>query len=215
MKKENRKRNTEYGKSLRKGLLFVLSAPSGGGKTTVKKHIMKKFPKMFFSVSCATRAKRKTEKDGRDYLFVSREKFLKMRKKGELLEWAKVYGDFYGTPKAPAERAMKQGKSVFLAVDIKGGKSIKKLYGGRAVLIFIAPPSLKELQRRLKKRGDLSSDALKRRLSLAKSEIREAKKYYDYFVINDTLETCLMAVRSIIIAEKRRIRNRQKIWRNI
>ncbi|OMH39849.1 guanylate kinase [Desulfurobacterium indicum] len=183
-----------------KGLLIVISAPSGTGKTTLVNMLMKAFPKMEFSVSCTTRKPRPGEIDGKDYYFISFEEFEKKIENNELLEWAEVYGNFYGTPKDKVIEALNEGKDILLDIDTQGALQVKKNYPD-AVLIFILPPSLKELERRLRNRGTEDEETIEKRLLIARRELSLATKY-DYIIINDKIEEAFEKLKSIVTAER-------------
>jgi len=183
-----------------KGLLIVISAPSGTGKTTLSHMLLREFPNMEFSVSYTTRKPRNGEINGRDYWFVDRETFEKMIEEGNFLEWAEVYGHLYGTSKSQVIKALSEGKDVLLDIDTQGALNVKKNFP-EAVLIFILPPSLRELKRRLESRGTDDEETIKKRLKIAREEIRRAP-LYDYVVVNDVLEIAFDNLRSIIKAEK-------------
>lgn len=184
--------------------IFVISSPSGGGKTTICRKVIMSLPGLKRSVSLTTRNMRKAEKQNIDYRFVSKNDFLKKIKANAFAEWAKVLDNYYGTPKDNIEACLRQGKDVILSIDIRGALQIKKTYPA-AVLIFILPPSLKELKNRLENRRTDSRAEIKKRLTLARKEIVYAKKY-DYAVVNDSLNKAVMDVKSIIMAERCRVR---------
>ena len=185
-----------------KGLLIVISAPSGTGKTTLVHMLLKEFPDLEFSVSYTTRPPRPGEVDGRDYHFVDRKTFERMIEEGDFLEWAEVYGNLYGTSRTQVLKALNEGKDVILDIDTQGALQVKKNFP-EAVLIFILPPSLKELERRLRNRGTDDEETIERRLKTAREEIRRAS-LYDYIVVNDVLEVAYENLKSIIRAEKLR-----------
>lgn len=185
-----------------KGLLIVISAPSGTGKTTLVHMLLKEFPDLEFSVSYTTRPPRPGEVDGKDYHFVDRKTFERMIEEGDFLEWAEVYGNLYGTSRTQVLRALNEGRDVILDIDTQGALQVKKNFP-EAVLIFILPPSLKELERRLRNRGTDDEETIERRLKIAREEIRRAP-LYDYIVVNDVLEVAYENLRSIIRAEKLR-----------
>jgi guanylate kinase len=185
-----------------RGLLIVISAPSGTGKTTLCHKLLEEFPDVEFSVSYTTRRPRPGEVNGRDYWFVSREEFMKMVEEGDFLEWAEVYGNLYGTSKSQVLKALNQGKDVLLDIDTQGALQVKKNFPD-AVLIFILPPSLQELERRLRKRGTDDEETIKKRLKIAREEIKRAR-HYDYLIVNDELEVAYNKLKSIITAEKSR-----------
>ncbi len=185
-----------------RGILIVVSAPSGTGKTTLCHMLLKEFPDMQFSVSYTTRKPRPGEVNGRDYFFVDRKTFERMIEEGDFLEWAEVYGNLYGTSKSQVLKALSAGKDVLLDIDTQGALQVKKNFP-EAVLIFILPPSFEELERRLRSRGTDDEETIKRRLEFAREEIRRAP-LYDYVVVNDRLEVAYDGLRSIITAEKHR-----------
>jgi len=167
----------------KKGLIFVVSAPSATGKTTVIKRFLEKHNRDFvISVSATTRSPRKGEKDGKDYFFISREKFREYIKKGKFLECARVLDNYYGTLKETVVEPVNRGKNVIMDVDVRGARSIKRKIKG-SVTIFLVPPSFRELKNRLKKRKTETKKDMKQRLELAKKELKEKDKY-DYIVIN-------------------------------
>ena len=183
---------------MKKGRLFVISGASGVGKSTVLKRVMEERKDLTFSVSATTRAPRPGEVDGESYYFVTKEQFEDMIARGEFLEYDAHMANYYGTPVAQAEEKMKKG-SVILDIEPNGAFNVRKAKPD-AVLIFIAPPSLEELQRRLAGRGDTSEEQMKLRLERSVWEMEQIKKY-DYVVINDQVETCADEILKII-AEK-------------
>lgn len=184
----------------RKPLLVVISSPSGAGKTTVCKKILKRHPEYLYSVSFTTREKRKGEVEGKDYHFVEKEKFEKMIKRKEFAEWACVYGDYYGTSKKVIEWAKKGGKTLIMVLDVQGAFAIKRLYP-ESVLIFMSPPSLEELKKRLKKRATDKREDMKKRLKSAVKEISFWSNY-DYVLVNESLNQTVKEMENIISAEK-------------
>ncbi len=197
----------------RKPFLIVVSAPSGSGKTTVVRMVLNELPDLFYSVSATTREKRPGEVNGKDYIFVDRTTFEDWIENGKVVEWAKIYGEYYGTPKEPIDRALKEGKDVILDIDIHGKRSLERLYPDRVVSIFLMPPSIEELHQRLKSRGAESEEKLKLRLELSKEEMKWAYEY-EYIVLNDIKEEAVNRVVSIIRAERmkrKRILNLKEI----
>jgi guanylate kinase len=180
----------------------ILSAPSGGGKTTIARMLGARRGDIAFSVSATTRAPRHYEADGRDYWFVPEDEFLRMVVEGELVEWARVHGNLYGTPRANLDRAVAEGKYLVLDIDIQGARQVRKRVP-EAVLVFILPPSGSVLADRLLGRGSEDREALRRRLSNAGEEI-EAAAEFDYVVTNQDLEATVDAVEAILAAESRR-----------
>ena len=186
-------------------ILFVLSAPSGGGKTTVLKKVMAGLPGLVFSVSHTTRPPRPGEVAGRDYHFVSRQEFQAMQEgiPPGFLEWAEVHGNLYGTGRAEVERQLQAGQDVILDIDVQGALQVRD--AAAPVMIFIAPPTLAELEARLRRRGTESEDTIRLRLDNARKELTLTGRY-DYLIINDRLEEAVDSLRSIIIAERCRRR---------
>ncbi len=183
------------------GLLLALSAPSGTGKTTLARRLVSEVEGGEFSVSITTRERRGAERDGVDYHFVDERTFLKKIERGDLLEWAEVHGHFYGTPRGPAERALASGGVIVFDIDVQGGRSIQRLYP-EAVLVFVLPPSLRELERRLRSRGTDGSDTIRRRMLTARAEIEQGLAAYDYVVVNDEVDLALEQLRAILVAER-------------
>ena len=177
--------------------MFVVSSPSGGGKTTVVSRLMQRLPGLARSVSVTTRPPRRGERQGRDYRFVSPAVFEQLRRSGQLLEWARVHGAWYGTPKAPVTRALSRGRSVVLSIDVQGARKIRRALRQRAVLIFLLPPSIAHLQTRLVRRRTETQAAIHRRLVVARHELRCAARY-DYRVVNDQLTRAVRDVRAIV-----------------
>lgn len=184
------------------GLAVVLSSPSGAGKTTVAAMLLKKEPNLVRSISCTTRPMRKGEKDGRDYFFLTPERFKALRERKGFLEWAKVYRNAYGTPKAWVEERLAEGRDVLFVIDVQGARNLRKRLPG-AVLLFLRTPDWKTLERRLRGRGSESPETLKVRLATAKAELREAPRY-DYQVVNDRVAWAVGRIRRILAAERRK-----------
>ena len=180
-----------------KGILFVISSPSGGGKTTIVNNIIKKHNSITKSVSTTTRKKRIGEKNGCDYFFVSKEDFLKQ--KDNMLEYAKVFENYYGTSKIEVERSISQNIDVICTIDVQGAKIISEKI--KNIKIFILPPSIDELAIRLLKRGKDSEEQIKKRLDMAKKEISESYKY-DYIVINSSIQKTINQITNIIKSER-------------
>ena len=185
------------------GLAIILSAPSGTGKTTICKVLRKKLPDLKFAVSHTTRPIRKGEKDGVDYTFISNEEFEDKIKSNDFLEWAKVHNCYYGTSLQSAETPLKKGYATLLELDIQGVKTLRDMkYQGVYILIF--PPSVKELESRLKKRGTDSKENIHRRIETGKKEIKKYKMY-DYVITNNEVEDTVTTFLSILQAEKSRV----------
>lgn len=187
-------------KKINKGLVIVISAPSGTGKTTVCKYLLENIPKLKFSISYTTRPKRHGEIDGRDYFFVDKKKFVKMIQEKKFVEWATVYNNFYGTPKKELEKKINSGEDVLLDIDVQGGKNIRKFFP-EGIYIFLLPPSWTALKKRLINRRKDSIEQINLRLKNAEKELQYIK-YYDYIVINDNLNQTFKIIESIITAEK-------------
>lgn len=180
------------------GKVFVFSAPSGAGKTTIVRRLLESHPEFAFSVSATTRAPRAHEQDGVDYFFLSVEEFQLRIEKGEFLEWEQVYpGRYYGTLVSEVDRILAQGKSAVFDVDVKGGISIKRHYGVGACAFFIQPPSLDELRRRLESRGTDSASDIETRLAKAARELQDAP-YFDHIIVNDDLTRAVAEIDAII-----------------
>ncbi|MDL2289307.1 guanylate kinase [Clostridia bacterium OttesenSCG-928-F22] len=192
------------------GLLIVVSGPSGVGKGTVCEEILRQHPDIKLSTSITTRERRPGEKEGVHYFFRSREEFETMIENGMLLEYAHVYGDYYyGTPKQYVHDELANGNDVLLEIDVNGALQVKKNFP-KAILIFIAPPSLYELERRLKERGTETGEYLNDRLKASVSEL-EKMRSYDYMVVNDTVTTAREKIDCIITAEKCKIENNRDV----
>ncbi len=183
-----------------KGKLIIVSAPSGSGKSTIVNWLMQEHPELnlYFSISCTSRAPRGEEKDGVEYFFLTPEAFKEKIENDEFLEYEEVYENrFYGTLKAQVERQREAGQNVVFDVDVKGGVNIKKYYGDKALSLFIQPPSVAELRRRLEGRGTDTPEAIEQRLAKAEYELTFAPKF-DRVVINDDLETAKQETFNII-----------------
>ncbi len=176
---------------MKKGKLIIVSAPSGSGKSTIVQWLMKEYPelKLYFSISCTSRAPRGTEQNGVEYFFISPEEFKEKIKNAEFLEYEEVYENcFYGTLKQQVERQRNSGQNVVFDVDVKGGVNIKKFYGDQAMSLFIQPPSIEELRRRLVGRATDTPEAIEQRLAKAQYELTFAPQF-DKVIVNDDLET--------------------------
>jgi len=194
--------------SVTEGMLIVLSAPSGCGKTTLLKRVMADLPGLVFSVSHTTRAPRAGEKDGQDYFFVSREEFASLRDRNPsgFLEWAEVHGNLYGTGREGIERQRAAGLDVILDIDVQGAAQVRAT--ADPVTVFIAPPSIEELGRRLRGRGTEDEKTIALRLAGAEKEMRAANDY-EYLIVNDDLDEAVESLRCVLIGERlRRRRNR-------
>lgn len=195
----------------RRGLLIILSSPSGAGKSTMTKCLREWDPSIRFSVSATTRAPRPGEEDGREYYFRSREAFEQMVATGEMLEHAEVFGNFYGSPKGPVVANMESGVDTLFDIDWQGGQQIKQAMGEDVVSIFILPPSMAELERRLRSRGQDSDEVIAGRMSKSLAEISHWAEY-DYVLVNDDPDAFEEKLRAILTAERQR-RTRQP-WIN-
>ena len=187
-----------------KGRLFVISAPSGAGKTTLCDKIIKMLPGVVRSVSMTTRQMRPGEKEGIDYFFVSVDEFKKRLKAKEFIEHAKVFDNYYGTPSRFVVNNLKKNKDVVLTIDVQGAMQIRKNFDKDSVFIFILPPSINDLRSRLQKRKTDSAKAINHRLKTAKKEMNFLK-YYDYQVINDDIKTAFEKLKAIFIASRCKI----------
>jgi guanylate kinase len=173
------------------GKLVIFSAPSGAGKTTIVKSILKYFPQLEFSISACSREKRPKEKDGKDYYFLSKEAFEEKIRNNEFLEWEEVYhGSYYGTLKSETTRIWKKGNDIIFDVDVKGGLNIKKQFGDKALAIFVMPPNISQLEARLRHRHTESEESLKKRINKAEYEMKFAKQF-DKILINDELQNAI------------------------
>ncbi len=194
--------------SLKNGIVFVLSAPAGTGKTTLVRMLTEEFPSVVESISYTTRKMRPNEIEGRDYHFIGRSEFEKRVRQGDFLEHAEVFGELYGTSKSAVEFQQQAGKHVVLVIDTQGAMQLMGRMDG--VFIFLSPPDIQELKRRLSKRKSESPDKIEERLSWAKKEM-ETSDRYDYQIINDDLETAYAILRAVLIAEEHRTRQRKKL----
>ena len=185
--------------------LFVISSPSGGGKTTMVRELLAVAPHLVRSVSATTRTRRAGERAGVDYRFLSPAAFARLRVRRGLVEWANVHGAWYGTPKASIRSALARGRDVILSLDVQGARQIKRAFGAQAVLIFLMPPSLKDLQRRLVNRKTDPPAAIRRRLAAARREVACAN-WYDYVVVNHRISEAVAHLHAIVTAERLRVR---------
>ncbi len=185
----------------RRGMMVVLSSPSGAGKSSLAKEILQRNHKMALSISVTTRTPRPNEVDGKDYHFIAEDKFESLRESGDLLEWAKVFGNYYGTLKKPVTQSLENAQDVMFDIDWQGTQQISQNMEERVVSIFILPPSINELERRLQKRAGDSEGVIKYRMAQAASEISHWAEY-DYVIVNKDFEESLVAMQSIINAER-------------
>ena len=184
----------------REGVLYVISAPSGAGKTTLCKEVIDIFPNLRHSVSYTTRPPRNGEVHGRDYFFVGKEEFTRMVEAGEFAEWAEVHGNLYGTSLATLKECRAEGIDLILDIDCQGARQLKGRFEG-GVYIFVLPPSIEELRRRLDNRSSDSQEVIERRIQNAAGEIKEAR-WYDYIIVNDRFSEALEQLKSVLIAEQ-------------
>lgn len=185
----------------RRGLMFVLSSPSGAGKTTLSRLLLDRMPGLRMSVSATTRAMRPGEVDGRDYLFVDKPRFDAMVKGDELLEWATVFDNSYGTPRAPVEAALSAGQDVLFDIDWQGTQQLREKARADVVSVFILPPSVGDLEKRLHSRAQDSDEVIRKRMSRASHEMSHWAEY-DYIVINHNVDDAFAEVQSILKAER-------------
>ena len=200
------KRAAHFGGSNNSGCLFVISASSGTGKTTLAKELLKEDKNLVASISYTTRQPRPNERNGHDYYFVTKKEFLEKRERNGFLEWANVFGQFYGTSKQEVDEHLNRGKDVLLLIDVQGAKKVKKTKPD-AVFIFLAPPSKEELKKRLEKRGTESRQEINRRYHVATSELKELNdlKLCDYRIVNRYIPRALRVLEGIIGAERLKI----------
>jgi guanylate kinase len=191
----------------RRGLLLVMSSPSGAGKTTLSRKLLAADKNITMSVSVTTRAPRPGEVEGKDYYFISKERFTQMRDRNELLEWAEVFGNCYGTPRKPVEEALAHGRDVLFDIDWQGTQQIAQVMKEDLVRIFILPPSADELQNRLINRAQDSPSVVAKRMAEASNEISHWAEY-DYIIVNDEIESSHVKVTAILMAERLKRRRR-------
>jgi guanylate kinase len=184
------------------GLLFVLSAPSGAGKTTLAHAFRASHPDAVFSVSATTRPPRGAERDGVDYHFVSAARFSELVEQGAFAEWAEVHGQRYGTPRDTVEEALRAGRIALFDIDVQGGAQLRRAFPRSAVTVFIVPPSVAELERRLRGRSTDSEAVIARRLAAARAEVAQGLASYDYVVVNDDLDAALRRLEAIAAHER-------------
>ena len=185
----------------RRGILFIVSSPSGAGKSTISRKLLASDQGLEMSVSATTRPPRPGEVDGKDYHFVSLDGFRQMVADNDFLEWAHVFDNRYGTPRAPVEKALSEGRDVLFDIDWQGAQQLYQQAGGDVVRVFIFPPSLDELERRLRARGTDSETVISGRMARANSEISHWDGY-DYVLVNDDVEQCFTHVKAILDAER-------------
>ncbi|MGB8278893.1 MAG: guanylate kinase [Methylovirgula sp.] len=184
--------------------MLILSSPSGAGKTTLTRMLLQtKALDLTLSISVTTRPRRSSEVDGIHYSFITKKQFEAMRDGGELLEWAEVHGNFYGTPREPVEQTLAEGRDMLFDIDYQGTQQVKAKAGDDVVTIFILPPSMKELKARLERRAEDSREAIEKRLANARNEIRRWE-LYDYVLVNDDLQRAFDELLAIVTAERRK-----------
>ena len=188
-------------KVARRGLMLILSSPSGAGKTTLSKRLREKDGEIDLSVSATTRARRAGEQHGIDYYFVDEPEFIRMRDNEEFLEWANVFGNYYGTPRAMVEDTLRTGRDVLFDIDWQGAQQLDQMAGEDVVKIFILPPSREELERRLRKRAQDPEEVVQRRMEKADAEISHWAEY-DYVIVNYDLDESEQLLKSILFAER-------------
>jgi guanylate kinase len=186
---------------IQRGVLLVLSAPSGAGKTSLARRLLQDIPDAEFSISFTTREPRGRETDGVDYRFLGVESFQQKIDRNEFLEWAEVHGHFYGSPQSVVDAAVARNGVAIFDIDVQGGHAIKKKHPD-AILTFILPPSVEELERRLRDRKTDSEEVIRRRMLAARSEIERGIASYDYVLVNDDFERAYLELRSIVISER-------------
>lgn len=186
----------------RRGLMLILSSPSGAGKTTLTRDLLSdRALDLTLSISVTTRARRSSEVHGIHYNFLSKDEFLKLRDRDDLLEWAEVHGNFYGTPREPVEKVLGEGRDMLFDIDYQGTQQVLEKVGGDAVTIFILPPSMKELKSRLERRAEDAPEVIAKRLENARNEISRWPMY-DYVIVNEDIQRALNEVKSIVVAER-------------
>jgi guanylate kinase len=191
----------------RRGLLLILSSPSGAGKSTLTENLVRQDASIGLSISVTTRPKRTSEIDSVHYRFITAEAFDEMRKRGDLLEWAEVHGNFYGTPRKPVEQALARGEDMMFDIDWQGTRQICDRMRSDVVSVFVLPPSMQELKARLERRAEDTPEVIERRLRNARDEIAQWGQY-DYLLVNDDLQCTFEELRAILAAERLR-RERQ------
>lgn len=196
-----------------KGLLIVLSGPSGAGKGTVCKAFIEKHPEISLSISCTTRTPRSNEREGVNYFFKSEEEFKKLIAQNEFLEYAYVYGSHYGTPKSFVAQKLESGSDVMLEIDVQGARAARRIFPD-GVFIFLVPPSMEELERRIRGRGTESEEQIQIRLGKAKSEMEQIDRY-DYVIVNDYVTRVVKEIESILEAERHTVKRAKKEFEDI
>lgn len=197
-----------------RGLLLVVSSPSGAGKTTLCNRLREEFPKIGFSVSYTTRQPRPGETDGVEYHFVSHERFQEMAAADEFAEYAMVHGNMYGTAARQVAVALHEGCDILFDIDFQGGRQLRNRFREEVVLVFILPPSLRELERRLRQRGTDADEVIAQRLKVARSELAHYDEY-DYLIVNDDLDNAYDALRAVYVAANHRRQRQTAVARQL
>lgn len=186
----------------RRGLMLILSSPSGAGKTTLTRDLLSdRALDLTLSISVTTRTRRSSEVHGIHYNFVGKDEFIKLRDRDDLLEWAEVHGNFYGTPREPVEKVLREGRDMIFDIDYQGTQQVLEKAAADAVTIFILPPSMKELKARLERRAEDAPDVIAKRLENARNEISRWPMY-DYVIVNEDIQRALNEVKAIVVAER-------------
>jgi len=196
-------------KQNRRGLMIVLSSPSGAGKTTLTRKLLAENENITMSVSATTRASRPGEKDGKDYYFMTKTQFSDMVAEDDFLEHAKVFDNFYGTPRRPVETALENGRDVVFDIDWQGAQQLTEAAANDLVKVFILPPNMQELESRLRSRAQDSDSVIAKRMSKAETEISHWPEY-DYVIVNENIETAMSELRAIVAAE--RMQRKRQFW---
>ncbi len=196
-------------KSDRRGLMVVLSSPSGAGKTTLTRKLLADHPDMAMSISATTRPMRPGEEEGKDYFFIDKTRFGELEAAGEFLEHAKVFDNYYATPRGPVEEALSQGKDVVFDIDWQGAQQLTQAAADDLVKIFILPPNMRELEQRLRTRAQDSDSVIVKRMSKSEAEISHWAEY-DYVIVNEDIFTALEELKTIVKSE--RMRRRRQMW---
>ena len=196
-------------KSDRRGLMVVLSSPSGAGKTTLTRKLLADHPDMAMSISATTRPMRPGEEEGKDYFFIDKTRFGELEAAGEFLEHAKVFDNYYATPRGPVEEALSQGKDVVFDIDWQGAQQLTQAAADDLVKIFIRPPNMRELEQRLRTRAQDSDSVIVKRMSKSEAEISHWAEY-DYVIVNEDISTALEELKTIVKSE--RMRRRRQMW---
>lgn len=194
----------------RRGMMFVISSPSGAGKSVLSRLLLQSEPEVRLSISVTTRPRRASEVDGVHYHFIDVPTFQRMRERGDLLEWAEVHGNFYATPRGPVELALAEGRDILFDIDVQGTLQLYQRMRADVVSVFILPPSIAELERRLKRRAEDEESVIRRRLRTAEGEIAHWNDY-DYVLVNEDLERCFGELKQILHAERLKRHRRQHL----